>query len=100
MTNAEVFNAFATKRIAKGGSVRTEAIAGGTGVALFSYGTPVAVNTDEHGIVFDARKYSVTTSKQQSQAMSACTTYGYEVAYPEAFRNLCRETGTYLGAAR
>jgi hypothetical protein len=97
MTNQQVFNAFATKRIAKGGSVRTEAIDGGNGVALFSYGTPIAINTDE-GIVFDLRKYGVTTTKHQSGAARACRHYKY--VSPQSFRELCRDKGVYLGAAR
>lgn len=97
MTNHEVFSAFANGRAANGGSVRSEVV--GNVTVLYSYATPIALNPgDEFPVYFDARKYSVTTSKQANQARREC-------GYPRdldhsAFRKLCREAGVYLGGAR
>lgn len=98
MTNAQVFAAFANHQVAKGGSVRTEAI-GNTGVALFSYGTPIAINTTAYGVQFDVRKYSITTSKQANQARSAVAGQIDTVSHGD-FRALCRMLGVNLSAAR
>jgi hypothetical protein len=97
MTNAQVFAAFASRKPAKGGSVRTERI-GNTGVVLYSYGTPIAINTSVHGVVFDVRKYSVTTSKQASAAKRAAA--GPRDLNHGDFRQLCRDLGVHLGSAR
>lgn len=66
-SNDEVFDAFSRRVGAQGGSVRSQRHA--KGVVLYSYSTPIAFFPDEHDVpTFTMRKFSVTTSKQASQA--------------------------------
>jgi hypothetical protein len=97
MTNNQVFTAFANRAAANGGSTRSVRTTGG--VVLYSYATPIAFYGDEMATpTFTTRKFSVTTSKQQRQAKSACGGYS-EMDEPE-FRERAVAVGAYFGAAR
>jgi len=98
MTNNEVFRAFANGLSAKGGSVRSEVTESGAAV-LYSYATPIALKPgDGFPTYFDARKYSVTTSKQVNQAKREAS-YVRDMTHGE-FRILCRQYGANLAGAR
>lgn len=93
MTNQQVFKAFANGTEAHANNVRSVKLGMGTTV-LYSYGTPIAyrlLGTERQAIgVFDAQRYSVTTSKQRSQAMREFPAAYVTEHEHEAFRNeLC-----------
>lgn len=99
MTNREVFRAFAAGLEAVGGSVASRAF--GDVVALYSYGTPIALRDPSRAAavtVWDARTYSPTTVKQRSMAQAVCG--GAFVLDHDAFRDRCREAGVDLTGAR
>ena len=97
MSNREVFQKFASRQPAQGGSVRSEQASGG--VVLYSYATPIAVfPTHAYEPVFTTRKFSVTTSKQQSQAKAACGSYN--TMDDEDFRAAARAMGADFSLAR
>lgn len=60
MTNKQVLTAFLNGE--KGTSLNMTS----TGEKLYSYNTVVAQRTHTHGMIFNATKYSSTTSKQTS----------------------------------
>ena len=73
-TNTEVFYAFANRHADEGSAVRVEDTP--FGVVLYSYATPIAFFTSDAEVpVFTTRKFSVTTSKQQSQARRIAGAY-------------------------
>lgn len=96
MTNAQVFEAFAYGGEAKGGSVRSEQQ--GDALVLMSYSTPIAFRDSDANYFFTERKFSVTTSKQQSQARSAVNTF--MTLDDNRFRDEARKHGVYFGGAR
>ena len=97
MTNAEVFAAFAARNTAQGGSVRS--VRHANGVVLYSYSTPIAYYADSMSLpVFTTRRFSVTTSKQQSQARGACG--AFESFPPEDFVTGAKLVGASFSFAR
>lgn len=97
MTNSQVFAAFAARAAADGGSVHSERTP--KGVVLYSYGTPIAVFADNaERPVFTTRKFSVTTSKQQSGALRACGLVDFEC--PEDFVTHAKIVGASFALAR
>jgi hypothetical protein len=99
MSNKEVFTAFAHNRVARGGNVRAERAETGT-LVLYSYATPIAYTIDGSEWIFDERKYSVTTSKQVSQAKAVLPERCIRTEAHADFRAAVRELGVYLGMAR
>ena len=61
MTNKEVVRAFLNGHSGHSLNMSTN------GIKLWSYNTVVAQRTFDYGIVFNATKYSVTTSKQTGE---------------------------------
>jgi hypothetical protein len=97
MTNREVFKKFAARQEGQAGSVRSVSISGG--VLLYSYATPIAVfPTYADGPTFTTRKFSATTSKQQTQAKAECGIY-YTLT-DEDFRAAARAMGADFSMAR
>lgn len=97
MTNSQVFGAFANRAHAEANSVRSERTP--DGVVLYSYATPIAFFRDDADKpVFTLRRYSQTTSKQQTQAKNACGAYD-EVVEAD-FRPAAREVGASFALAR
>jgi hypothetical protein len=97
MTNAQVFAAFATRSEAKGGSVRSERFA--EGVVLYSYSTPIAYfPTQADRPVFTERRFSSTTSRQQSQAKRACGSW--DEKSDADFRTFGKQLGVSFAFAR
>lgn len=98
-SNREVFQAFAAGREAKGGSIKAERSHNGA-LALYSYGTPIALYGPNGEGIFDARTYSVTTSKQQNQAKREFPAKLIQVVEHAQFRTLCRVHHVDLTGAR
>jgi hypothetical protein len=97
MSNADVFRAFADGRRARSTTVSSEHVAGGT--VLYSYDTPIAFIGDSTGTaVFDARKYSPTTSKQVTQAKRAVG--AWQDMPHETFRATVEAMGAQVAYAR
>lgn len=97
MTNAEVFSAFARREGMQGGSVRS--IKTDRGSVLYSYSTPIAVFVNDTDVpVFTTRRFSVTTSKQQSQAKAIAGAYR-EVDAAE-FKSIATKVGASFTFAR
>jgi hypothetical protein len=68
-------------------------------VVLYSYATPIAVYAKGAAHpVFTERRFSVTTSKQQSQAKRAFTVW-HEYT-DDSFRVLATQLGANFGSAR
>lgn len=97
MTNAQVFSAFAKGAHCVGNSVRSEVLPNGT-VVLYSYATPIAFRSPEGDYFFTQRKFSVTTSKQQSQAKGAVR--NFTTMDDDLFRKLATEDGVSFAGAR
>jgi hypothetical protein len=97
MSNADVLRAFVDGRRARSATLASESVAGGT--VLYSYDTPVAYLADSTGTIdVDARKYSVTTSKQVGQAKRIAGAWR-EVPH-EQFRRTVAVMGADLSRAR
>jgi hypothetical protein len=97
MTNAQVFAAFASRKPANGGSVRSERTS--NGVVLYSYATPIAYFANDGYLpVFTLSRYSSTTSRQQTQAKRACG--AFDEAGAADFRTNASAVGAYFGMAR
>lgn len=82
MTNRDVFKAFAERREAEGGTVRSARADGA--LVLYSYGTPVALRPDDepNAAWFSESTHSPTTAKQMSQARAMCQ---LAETHPDAF---------------
>lgn len=104
-SNINVFRAFAEGREAQGGSVRSVRTESNTFV-LYSYGTPIAYRTGHPGDVtsavgvFDDRSYSVTTSKQRTQAERCFAPNRVVRREHKLFRQQLAELGADLSTAR
>lgn len=88
ISNRELINAFLDGKTAQNGSMSTN------GTKLFSYATCIAQKT-ERGIIFNACKYSVTTSKQQTYTRDALNKRG--VKYVEVDGGIYRGTSDLKG---
>jgi len=99
-SNHDVFQAFADGRPLRGGNVSSETLSDGSTV-LMSYSTPVALHIG-NAVVVDARRYSVTTSKQVTGTIMPCHHAGlsWDRIDHDAFRSLCRELNVSLAFAR
>jgi hypothetical protein len=58
----------AAEAFVAGDSYHSKSAAWSDGLALWSYGTAIAVMLDQGSVVFNATKYSKTTSKHQNAA--------------------------------
>lgn len=109
MSNIQVFKKFALGLEAVGNSVKTVNVEGsglgvteGTYTILYSYSTPIAYRSPHLGgqFYFDSHSYSVTTSKQRTQAKRELPSgVIYDLAH-EHFRKCCRQIGADLSGAR
>ena len=98
MTNAQVFEAFASRKPAQGGSVHSEVNSAGDAI-LYSYATPIAFFGAGGDLpVFTERRFSVTTTKQQAQAKRIAGSW-HEWT-DENFRVMARQLGANFGFAR
>lgn len=96
-TNREVFIAFAKHEAKSSSSVHSERAE--NAVVLYSYATPIAYLKDGEDVpVFSDRRFSATTSKQQTQAKAVFTEV--QMVDDHIFRMYAEKVGAYFGMAR